>query len=210
MTRATTLVVAALLLGWMLFLRPSSVLGGSTGYVVVHGNSMLPNLHNGDLVVSRTGDHYAVGEVVAYHVPRGQLGQGLLVIHRVVGQRADHTFTLRGDNNPTDDPWHPGVADVGGAVRLRIPKAGGMLLALRKPPVTAVLGAVLAVWLVWRRERVLDRLERLYPSAWDDGPKATPLRGDGQPAWELRSRLPAHWRPERFAPAPELPRPTTR
>lgn len=189
MSRALSIALVAVLAGCAFLLRPAAILGGSTGFVVVRGTSMLPTLHNGDLVVSRAHDRYSVGDVLAYHVPQGQLGQGRLVIHRVVAVAPDGSLTLRGDNNPQADPWHPRQADVGGTEWLRVPKAGGMLLLLRTPAVAAMLGALLAIWVVARREpdavlspaltAPLTRLgsQRRFP--WEGDPHRSAFRPGG-------------------------------
>src|SRR5688572_19635960 len=69
--------VACALLVWPGFLR------GGTAYVIVSGNSMDPTLHAGDLVLTVRRGSYNVGDVVAYRIPEGQPGAGVLVIHRI-------------------------------------------------------------------------------------------------------------------------------
>src|SRR6476659_4295311 len=64
-------LVAALL--W--FCLPQA-LGGRAGWVLVSGTSMLPHLHTGDLVLVEHRSRYHVGEVVAYRIPKGQVGSG--------------------------------------------------------------------------------------------------------------------------------------
>src|SRR5437870_3782053 len=53
-------------------------LGGLASYVVVTGNSMEPNLHDGDLAIVRLSDRYLPRDIVAYRHP--DIGA---VIHRI-------------------------------------------------------------------------------------------------------------------------------
>src|SRR3954453_11712053 len=62
-------------LGWLLLAVESAVLwptrlGGTIAYVAVSGDSMLPTLHPGDLVVTRSQGTYQVGDLIVYVVPR--------------------------------------------------------------------------------------------------------------------------------------------
>ena len=68
-------------------------LGGLASYVVVTGNSMEPNLHDGDLAIVRLTDRYQPGDVVAYRHP--DIGP---VIHRIQTVGNDR-FVFQGDNN---------------------------------------------------------------------------------------------------------------
>ncbi len=151
----TVLTIAALV-AWALLLRPTTM-GGPAQYVVIHGNSMVPTYLEGDLIVTHRQPDYHVGDVVAYSVPKGQTGAGNIVIHRIIGGDTSHVLTLRGDNNPSADPWHPTFHDVVGATWLRIPRAGRALVALHQPMVPAALagGATLVVLL--RRGRKASR-----------------------------------------------------
>lgn len=146
------LSIAALglvLVAWVLVLRPAS-LGGPASYVVIRGSSMLPDLATGDLVILRSAERYDVGDVVAYQVPDGDIGEGRIVIHRIVGGNAD-AFSLRGDNNPAPDPWTPSVSDVVGEAWLTIPGAGRLLAALHQPVLLAALAAAIVVAMMLMR-----------------------------------------------------------
>src|SRR5262245_45575795 len=115
---AQLVFVAALL--W--FCLPQ-VLGGRAGWVLVSGRSMLPHLHTGDLVV----------EVVAYRVPKGQVGAGFVVIHRIVGGNGRTGWKMKGDNRTASDLWQPTNGDVIGAKSLRIPHAWVVLRFFHTP-----------------------------------------------------------------------------
>jgi signal peptidase len=111
-------LVAALL--W--FCLPQA-LGGRAGWVMVSGTSMLPHLHTGDLVLVERRSSYHVGEVIAYRVPKGQVGAGHVVIHRIVGGNPRTGWKMQGDNRTAPDLWYPKNRDVVGAKLLRIPNA---------------------------------------------------------------------------------------
>ena len=110
---ASLAFVAAVIVVWAVTLRPQA-LGGPAIFVAVRGSSMLPTYEHGDLVVVQSAAGYKVGEVVAYRVPAGEVGEGRVVIHRIVAGDATSGFTLQGDNNSAPDPWHPRQAEMVG------------------------------------------------------------------------------------------------
>src|ERR1700757_2319236 len=91
-------VLAALL--W--FCLPQRV-GGRADWVMVSGTSMLPHLHTGDLVLVEHRSSYHVGEVIAYRVPKGQVGAGFVVIHRIIGGNGATGWKMKGDNRTAAD-----------------------------------------------------------------------------------------------------------
>jgi signal peptidase I len=133
----------ALFAAWWVALAPTS-LGGSVEYVVIRGDSMLPTFEGGDLVIVRTTGAYAAGDIVAYRVPAGELGEGRIVIHRIVCGDAS-AFVVQGDNNPAPDPWRPARADIAGTAWLRIPALGRVLAILHQPAIAASIAAAVAV-----------------------------------------------------------------
>jgi signal peptidase len=126
-------LVAALL--W--FALPQA-LGGRAGWVLVSGTSMLPHLHTGDLVLVERRSSYHVGEVIAYRVPKGQVGAGHVVIHRIVGGNGRTGWTMKGDNRTARDLWHPTNGDVLGSKALWIPDAWLVLRVLHMPILLAL------------------------------------------------------------------------
>ena len=147
-----SLVFAAVFLtmavGWLLTLRPVQ-LGGPADYVMIRGTSMLPTFRSGDLVIVKQRSSYGKGDVIAYKVPAGDLGAGLVVIHRIVGGSATDGFVTRGDNNAADDDWRPTVEDVLGTPAVRVPKLGGVLAFFHAPLPLACLGGAIAFALVF-------------------------------------------------------------
>ena len=138
------LVFAALVGGWALFLRPTS-LGGPAGYVSVSGTSMQPTLGAGDLVVTLRQDTYSVGDVVTYAVPADHPAAGANVIHRIVGFDEAGGYVVRGDNTNGPDVWHPKPDEVVGRLWLTVPGAGRLIAWLRQPVLIAGLAAALTV-----------------------------------------------------------------
>lgn len=150
---AALVLLVALVAAWAVALRPA-VLGGPATYVVVRGTSMLPVDRSGDLVVVRRQVHYEPGEIVAYRVPRGEPGAGILVIHEIVGGDPVHGFVLKGVNNPTPDPWTVPSSDVVGAQWLRILFGGTVVRFLRSVLflALALAGLTYAATLRWLAE----------------------------------------------------------
>lgn len=145
----TSLLILAILGGWLLFLRPES-LGGPVDYVVIRGTSMLPAYQSGDLVIVRAGEDYHVGDVVAYRVPDGELGEGHLIIHRLIAQQGNR-WIVQGDNNNAVDPWMPAAADIVGTTWLRVPAAGRALAVIRQPAILGAIAAALVVMaMLWK------------------------------------------------------------
>jgi signal peptidase I len=148
---------ALLGLRWLLVALAAAVmwptsLGGTISYLAVGGDSMLPSLHPGDLVVTRAQGGYRVGDVIVYVVPRGDVAQGRRVVHRIVGGDAVTGFTMRGDNNSFVDPWKPRADRVLGRVVLDVPLAGGWMMQLLRPINLGILcGALTVTALLWPR-----------------------------------------------------------
>lgn len=143
-----TLVVFLLIAAaWMVALRPQA-LGGPARYLVIRGDSMVPTYVSGDFVVLHTQPTYHTGDIVAYAVPKGEIGAGLLVIHRIIGGNADHGFTVKGDNNPAPDPWRPRPQDIAGSAWVLIPGVGQAIVAIRSPITVAALAAAIVVAVV--------------------------------------------------------------
>jgi signal peptidase len=142
---ATALTILAVG-GWALFLRPAS-LGGPAGYVMVSGESMEPTYHNGDFVVSRKQGSYRSGDIVVFRVPKGEVGEGHHVIHRIIGGSAETGFTTQGDNRASPDLWHPTNEDVVGEVWFKVPGAASRWLPVLRTPVA--LGLLAGLWAFW-------------------------------------------------------------
>jgi signal peptidase I len=155
-----TVAFVAVLAGWAVFLRPQ-YLGGSAGYVLVSGTSMLPRLHTGDVVLVTRRASYRVGDVVAYRVPAGEPASGRIVIHRVRGGSARTGYIMRGDNRRTDDLWRPRPKDIVGTKRFVAPGAGRAAAMVLSPLGLGLMCGIATVVLLLPARR-LPRPRRNY------------------------------------------------
>jgi signal peptidase len=151
-------VLVAVVSVWWVTLRPTVFLGGPATFITVKGTSMLPTLKTGDFVLAEAQPTYKVGDLVVYRVPRGQIGAGDDLIHRIVAGNAMTGFTLKGDSNPAPDPWIVPRSDVLGKEALTVPGLGNSLLVIRSPLFAGLVAALIAIWLVisppdWMRRR---------------------------------------------------------
>ena len=131
---------------WALLLRPQS-LGGPATWVIVSGTSMKPTLHSGDLVITHRAASYRRGDVIAYHVPKGEPGEGALVIHRIKAGSGKKGYVMQGDNRETKDLWRPKTADIAGKRWLTL-SGTGRLLAVLRTPLGLAMAAGLAAFLI--------------------------------------------------------------
>lgn len=136
------------LVGAIVYLWPAA-LGGSTRFVVVHGSSMEPTYRAGDLLVARDADELSVGQVVVFRVPDGEVGEGRLVIHRLVIDHGDGSFEMQGDNRAAPDPWLVTPETVVGSPVGHLPRAGLLVQALVSWFGIALVAAGLMAWALW-------------------------------------------------------------
>jgi len=162
----SVLLVIVACIGWAMFLRPQS-LGGRAGYVLVSGQSMEPRYHTGDLVLVERQSSYHVGQLIAYHVPKGDPMAGAQVIHRIIGGDPQHGFVVQGDNRTAPDTWRPKPTDIVGAKALRMPGAVVAIQFLRSPLLLGILAAsfVFVYLLIGREPKDDDPLSVAPPLA---------------------------------------------
>ncbi len=137
----------AVLAIWVVILRPQS-LGGPALYIVVRGTSMLPTYQNGDLVVMQTAPVYSAGDVIAYRVPSGEIGEGHVIVHRITGGDGTNGFVVQGDNNNAVDPWTPRATDIAGKSWAVVPGAGRVIAIIHQPVIAGGLAAGVMVSLI--------------------------------------------------------------
>lgn len=151
---STLLFIVAVVLLW------PAQFGGVTGLTVVNGHSMEPTYHTGDLVLSIRQPGYSAGDIVSYSVPAGQPGAGGRVIHRVFSLDASSgatTYTTKGDNNPSVDPWHFGTSEVLGKAIFMVPGIGAVFGGSTSSLMIGLLAGVAVTVVIWtagsRRKR---------------------------------------------------------
>ena len=148
--RVSMLVISVPLL---IYLWPSS-LGGRSTIVFVSGESMLPTISTDDLVVARSADSYAIGDVVVVEIPEGEPGAGERIIHRLVGGSSTAGWFTQGDNRDYPDQWMLSDADIVGRAAVIAPFGDEtrLLFTLMLWPVTwSVVCAIGVFRLAWRR-----------------------------------------------------------
>jgi signal peptidase I len=179
----TGLTSLVLVLAWFTWLRPTS-LGGQQTYVVVDGTSMEPTYHDGDFVLVRKEDRYAIGDIIAFRAG-GVFHDPTRIIHRIVGS-SDGYFITQGDNRDRADPWQPRPEEVLGRAVLHLPHAGDLARAGADPKVLAALGG--AAVILGRSQRRRRRAGLSEPAKPGSGapqpapPRAAPTR-QGSPRW---------------------------
>ncbi len=231
-------VLLVVVTAWWVELRPTSLLGGPATFITVRGTSMLPTLKTGDFVLAEAQPAYHVGDLVVYRVPKGQIGAGDDLIHRIVAGNPTVGYTLKGDNNPAPDPWTVPRSDILGKEAVVLPGFGSTLLVLRSPLFAGLAAALIAIWVVlsppgWMRRRKPaaqpsgSGTEAASDTAVASEPEAVPvpnhIAGGPSPSTAASAALP-HRPPARRrvlagtgpggppsgAPAPPRPRPRPR
>jgi signal peptidase I len=146
---------------------------------------MEPSLRQGDLAVVRKQGSYSPGDVVAFRVPRGEAGDGAIVIHRIVGGTAEDGFIMQGDNKENPDLWRPTQDDIVGGMWFSVPRAGGVLAFLQGPLRLAGLASGFAVFLVLSGDTDKKRPRKGSPGKRPDAARRR-WRSPGLILW-------AHW-----------------
>ncbi|HKG57825.1 MAG TPA: signal peptidase I [Candidatus Limnocylindrales bacterium] len=161
---------AAFLAVWIVVLRPQAI-GGPALYIVVRGSSMLPTYENGDLVVVQAAPLYDVGDVVAYRVPDGEIGEGHVIVHRLTGADEGSGFLVTGDNNNAPDPWRPKAIDIAGKAWVSVHGVGRLVAFIHQPVVAGALGAALAVSIVLLRVPGVSEAPKPQRRVWRRPPR---------------------------------------
>lgn len=121
------------LLPLLMYFWPAQ-LYGNTNYIMLVGDSMLPTIESGTLVISQIETRYVVGDIVAF-VNEDEIN----VIHRIVKETAEG-FITRGDNNSGDDPGMISNKDILGRATFVFPYVGFLSMFLKTPLGMVIFG----------------------------------------------------------------------
>ncbi len=163
--RVRNIVDVALLVlcvGAVVYFWPAS-LGGSSHLIVVEGHSMQPTFHLGDIVITRDDPHPRIGDIIVYRIPKGQAGEGMLIIHRVKSIRADGTYQTQGDNRTTPDPFDVTSADILGSPVVAVPHVGRLIGLCSNPLVVGAAAGMLTTLVLWPKKRRQASASELEP-----------------------------------------------
>jgi signal peptidase I len=176
-------------LAWWMLAPPQ--LGGRTSYAVIYGISMEPHFHGGDLVLLRQQPSYQVGQIVGYH--SNKLGKP--VMHRIIKIDESGHYYFKGDNNNFVDPEHPLETQLFGSEWVRLPGVGSALEKVHSPRNAAILGGLVALFVLGGGSARAKRRRRRY----GDDSWSAPVASAAPPAPE-----PTPVAPEVHHPAPEV------
>jgi signal peptidase I len=132
----TTLFWLAVTIGLLVIFAPVQI-GGQVGYIIVSGNSMMPNFEYHDLVMTWQAENYQLGDVIAYNDPI----LGGIVFHRIVEIDQD-LFQTKGDNNNWLDLYRPNQNDIIGRSWVHFPGMGEYVVLLNQPGPFSLIVAI--------------------------------------------------------------------
>ena len=139
--RIFKMILVIVLIPLAVYFWPSA-LGGTAGFLIVQGNSMLPTILPGSLVVIKQAESYYVDDIVAYE--EGADFRHKVVVHRILDITEDG-FLIKGDNNPKKDLGFPTQDQILGKVVFSTPYVGDAIGLLRNPIVLIITAGVIAV-----------------------------------------------------------------
>jgi len=142
-----------------IYLWPTA-LGGSTDFLLVQGQSMLPNILPGSFVITKLESSYEVGDVVSFAMEQGSAKK--IVVHRIIDEN-ENGFIMQGDNNPTRDAGVYPTEKILGKLVVAIPYLGDLLGTLRNPVMLVVIAFIMAIIQMEqkRRRQKKEKLRRI-------------------------------------------------
>src|SRR3989304_6440445 len=99
MKRIIKIISIIILIPFVIYFWPAS-LGGDTTIMLVQGQSMLPTILPGSMVIAKAAPDYQIGDIVAYEQKEG--GSSKTIVHRIIDVD-EKGFVIQGDNNPRKD-----------------------------------------------------------------------------------------------------------
>jgi signal peptidase len=157
--RIVGILLIIILLPLGIFFWPSG-LGGDTGFLIVQGNSMLPTILPGSMVIIKKQPAYQVDDIVSFTLSEG--GASKNVVHRII-EETEEGFIIKGDNNPKQDIGIHKIDDINGKVIFATPYFGDLMLLIRNPLVLFITSVVVGVinWQQKQRRTNKEKLRRL-------------------------------------------------
>ena len=140
---AVILAISACALAYDKFVKKSkipSVFGYSV--LIVASPSMTGAIEEGDAIIIKKSDSYAVGDVITYF----PADENFSVTHRIVRTEGDKFYT-KGDANQSEDPDPVLIEQIAGKVAVKLDKVGYFIEWL-KSPVGMIFAAAFIVVLI--------------------------------------------------------------
>ena len=116
-------IIFAIAVAGIFYFSLSFILGSRMPIVTVVSDSMTPIINRGDLLVTYHPKAFHVGDIVVYRVE----SFGYPIVHRIIRieeRNGERIYAMKGDNNPSEDPWMVGEANIIGKVVFSLPLLG--------------------------------------------------------------------------------------
>lgn len=167
-TRLVKIIVIILIIPLAFYFWPLS-LGGDSEILIVQGQSMLPTILPGSLVITKSVSSYQLDDIVSYNLVEDISGFGVggdaverIVIHRIIEETEDG-FLIKGDNNRNIDPGTYTEDEIRGKVYAVIPYVGEAFELLRNPVVLFI--AAISMFVIQseqkKRKKWKEKLRRI-------------------------------------------------
>jgi len=156
MNKKLQIIILILLIPFVIYFWPASF-GGDTTIMMVQGQSMLPTILPGSLLVAKAAPEYNIGDIVAYEQRDG--GASKIVVHRIIDVD-NNGFIIKGDNNPKKDAGYPTEDEILGTVLFSTPYVGD-ILGLFRNPIALVISSVGILGIQMEKKRRKERKEKI-------------------------------------------------
>ena len=150
MKRLVQVIVLIAMIPLAIYFWPAS-LGGDTTFMMVQGNSMLPTILPGSVVVAKAAPEYNVGDIIAYTQRDGSASK--IIVHRILENDHRGRLVIQGDNNPSPDAGFPTDRDILGTVLFSTPYVGDIISLFKNPLFMAVAAGLLFFIQIQQKKR---------------------------------------------------------
>ena len=114
----------AILLALIIYKSLSIAFATPMPVVTVVSDSMVPIINRGDLLLVTSPKNAKIGDIVVYKV---SVMGNIPIVHRLIGKETvngKEYWVIKGDNNPSSDPWLITDDNIVGKVVLDFPLLG--------------------------------------------------------------------------------------